>query len=73
LQAVENGLEIAIEDNGGGFPPAQLEFPFVPFRTDKPHGLGLGLVLCQRLMQSLNGRIVLANGEKGARVTLRVM
>ncbi|WP_458118655.1 PhnD/SsuA/transferrin family substrate-binding protein [Mannheimia haemolytica] len=70
LQAVENGLEIAIEDNSGGFSPAQLEFPFVPFRTDKPHGLGLGLVLCQRLMQSLNGRIVLANGENGAKVVL---
>lgn len=72
LQAVENGLEIAIEDNGGGFSPAQLEFPFVPFRTDKPHGLGLGLVLCQRLMKSIDGDIALSNGEKGARVALRI-
>lgn len=70
LQAVENELKITIEDNGGGFSQTQLDFPFMPFRTDKPQGLGLGLVLCQRLMQSLNGRIELANGEFGAKITL---
>lgn len=70
LQAVENELKITIEDNGGGFSQTQLDFPFIPFRTDKPQGLGLGLVLCQRLMQSLNGRIELANGKSGAKIIL---
>ncbi|MEG9532569.1 sensor histidine kinase [Mannheimia indoligenes] len=68
----ENGLAIEIEDNGGGFSEAQLAFPFAPFRSDKPHGLGLGLVLCQRLMQSIGGEIALSNGEKGARVVLSI-
>lgn len=75
LQTVENELKITIEDDAGGFSQSQLDFPFVPFvpfRTDKPHGLGLGLVLCQRLMQTLGGGIELANGEQGARVTLSI-
>ncbi|WP_236650844.1 PhnD/SsuA/transferrin family substrate-binding protein [Mannheimia pernigra] len=72
LQAVENELKITIEDDAGGFSQSQLDFPFVPFRTDKPHGLGLGLVVCQRLMQTLGGGIELANGEQGARVALSI-
>ncbi|MFA9487543.1 MULTISPECIES: PhnD/SsuA/transferrin family substrate-binding protein [unclassified Mannheimia] len=70
LQAVENEINITIEDDAGGFSQTQLDFPFVPFRTDKPQGMGLGLVLCQRLMQSLGGSIELANGERGAKVIL---
>ncbi|WP_241761984.1 ATP-binding protein [Mannheimia granulomatis] len=68
----ENSLAIEIEDNGGGFSEAQLAFPFAPFRSDKPYGLGLGLLLCQRLMQSIGGDIALSNGEDGAKVVLTI-
>lgn len=70
LKTSADQLCITIEDNGTGFTHEQLEFPFVPFRTNKAQGLGLGLVLCQRLMQSIQGKIELANHEQGAKVTL---
>ncbi|OOR98054.1 sensor histidine kinase [Canicola haemoglobinophilus] len=65
-------LKIKILDNGTGFQQVELDFPFVPFRTSKTQGLGLGLVLCQRLIQAMNGDIKLANREdqSGAEVTL---
>ncbi|TDQ57964.1 two-component system sensor histidine kinase TtrS [Mesocricetibacter intestinalis] len=63
-------LHISICDNGAGFRAEHLDFPFVPFRTDKPQGLGLGLVLCKRLMQSLGGTIRLGNTVSGAEVVL---
>lgn len=67
-----NSLKIAITDNGTGFSESDLNFPFVPFRTSKPDGLGLGLVLCQRLIRSLHGEIHLANcaEHQGAKIIL---
>lgn len=68
----QNRLAISIQDNGNGFSEEELTFSFVPFRTQKPDGLGLGLVLCQRLIRSLNGEIQLKNRAKqqGAEVIL---
>ncbi|MBN6710237.1 PhnD/SsuA/transferrin family substrate-binding protein [Haemophilus haemoglobinophilus] len=65
-------IKIRIVDNGTGFQQIELDFPFVPFRTSKKQGLGLGLVLCQRLIQAINGNIKLSNrqGQSGAEVTL---
>lgn len=63
---------IHILDNGTGFHSEELKFPFVPFRTRKPQGLGLGLVLCQRLIHSMQGEISLQNRQtqQGAEVIL---
>lgn len=74
IEVIQNTahLNITINDNGIGFSENDLTFPFVPFRTSKPDGLGLGLVLCQRLIRSLNGEIRLTNREnqQGARIIL---
>lgn len=65
-------LKLHILDNGSGFQQSELDFPFVPFRTSKPSGLGLGLVLCQRLIQTMDGDIQLTNrwAQRGAEVIL---
>ncbi|WP_439234815.1 sensor histidine kinase [Lonepinella koalarum] len=65
-------IQIEIVDNGSGFTQQQLDFPFVPFQSTKPDGLGLGLVICQRLIQSQGGDIQLSNLPQGsgARVNL---
>lgn len=65
-------INIHILDNGTGFQALELKFPFVPFRTSKINGLGLGLVLCQRLIRTINGEISLHNRkeELGAEVIL---
>ncbi len=68
-------LGITIADNAGGFSQEQLEFPFVPFRTNKEQGLGLGLVICERLMRVIGGSLLLDNrsdGIAGAVVTLKL-
>ncbi|GAA1736604.1 hybrid sensor histidine kinase/response regulator [Microcella frigidaquae] len=42
-------LQIAVEDNGHGMPPAVAEKVFEPFFTTKPHGRGTGLGLSTSL------------------------
>ena len=64
-------IKIFLIDNGVGFDEAELNAPFVPFRTSKKDGLGLGLVICQRLIESLDGKLRIDNrrdGQKGAAV-----
>ena len=65
--------KILIMDNGSGFTKEELDAPFVPFRTSKPTGLGLGLVICERLMAVIGGKFRIDNrkdGEQGASVRI---
>ncbi|MBP6562141.1 MAG: PhnD/SsuA/transferrin family substrate-binding protein [Neisseriaceae bacterium] len=68
----EGRVNIDLSDNGDGFAPEQLAFPFVPFRTTKLEGLGLGLVICERLILSQGGTFTLGNrlDGNGAVITL---
>lgn len=66
-------VKLFLFDNGPGFDRVELNAPFVPFRTSKEDGLGLGLVICQRLIESLDGKLRIANrkdGKQGAAVRL---
>ena len=65
-------VKLAIIDNGSGFSQQQLDFPFVPFRSSKEEGLGLGLVICKRLIETLHGTLTIANreNERGAIVSI---
>jgi nitrogen fixation/metabolism regulation signal transduction histidine kinase len=50
-------LEIRVEDGGPGLPKtANL---FVPFFTTKPHGSGIGLVLCRQIAEAHGGHLSL--------------
>lgn len=51
-----------VEDNGPGIAEAVRPRLFEPFVTNKKDGLGLGLVLCQRLVERMGGTIVLMDG-----------
>jgi PAS domain S-box-containing protein len=63
-------VQVAVSDRGPGFSPEMLERPFEPFRTTKPHGLGLGLPICRSIIGAHNGRLWLANnGDGGATVS----
>jgi two-component system nitrogen regulation sensor histidine kinase GlnL len=59
-------LEAVFEDEGCGFPAGVREFS--PFFTTKPKGVGLGLVISERIVQSHGGRLVLEDrrGPDGA-------
>ncbi|NBN72899.1 PhnD/SsuA/transferrin family substrate-binding protein [Proteus sp. G2618] len=68
-------LLIVIEDDAGGMSHSQLEQPFSPFQTTKTEGLGLGLVICQRLLLSQGADIHIENQKNeqnkvGIKITL---
>lgn len=70
----ENGSAgVVVSDRGSGIPPADLPHLFEPFFTTKPDGMGLGLSLCERLVESFGGQITAANiPEGGAAFTIRL-
>ncbi|WP_254444115.1 tetrathionate respiration histidine kinase TtrS [Klebsiella oxytoca] len=66
---------IVIQDNAGGLTLEQQSNLFRPFHSSKKTGMGLGLVICQRLLRRVNGEIRVDNnpapdGRLGVRVTL---
>ncbi|HDL7610817.1 GHKL domain-containing protein [Yersinia enterocolitica] len=62
---------IQIEDNGPGLNHQQLDNLFSPFYTTRESGLGLGLTLCETLVQRMGGDIKAGNNEhRGACFTL---
>jgi signal transduction histidine kinase len=62
-------VEVSVSDTGQGFPEEMLRHPFQPFRTTKAKGLGLGLAICQSIITSHEGRLVVANnGDRGATI-----
>lgn len=63
-------VQIAVEDTGSGIPSAILPQLFEAFVTTKPRsaGTGLGLRICRRIVEEMNGTITATNlAEGGAR------
>jgi signal transduction histidine kinase len=60
-QITDNGcvVRVAVEDNGSGIAPADMEKLFDPMFTTKPsgRGTGLGLYICRQIIQDHNGAI----------------
>jgi len=68
-------VELAVEDDGGGIGPGDLEHIFQPFFTTKPvgQGTGLGLSVCHGIVQSWGGTIHASSGPgAGTRMTIRL-
>ncbi|MBW2109384.1 MAG: PAS domain S-box protein [Deltaproteobacteria bacterium] len=55
----DSGVQVDIEDNGGGIPKENQDKMFKLFFTTKPpgKGTGLGLPICRNLMEKLGGEI----------------
>jgi signal transduction histidine kinase len=73
-----DALELAVQDNGPGIPPAALAHVFEPFGRDsallarKSGGVGLGLSITKSLVELHGGQIVIDTKERlGTRVALR--
>ncbi|HYQ71778.1 MAG TPA: ATP-binding protein [Gammaproteobacteria bacterium] len=64
-------LELGITDTGPGFPRTLLDSWVQPFRSTRPGGTGIGLVMVKRFVDDLGGKLQLSNKpEGGACVTL---
>lgn len=65
--------EFIVEDTGPGFSEKALSRAMEPFYTTKGgEGSGLGLSMVYDMAKLAGGRLRVANGEKGARITLRL-
>ncbi len=69
-----NWLQISVIDDGPGIPESLSPQLFQPFFTfSKPNGTGLGLPICQKLVQEHHGRIEYSAGKpRGSRFDIRL-
>ncbi len=58
-------LEISFSDNGPGIPADLHDRIFEPFFTTKKRGMGLGLAICQRIVQGHGGTLEAKNRPEG--------
>lgn len=70
-QGEDGWVEFSVTDNGPGIAPNLAERIFEPFMTTKPKGMGMGLSVCRRLVESHGGTIK-AESEPGAGATFTV-
>lgn len=62
-------FSIRIQDSGPGVRESQMEKIFEPyFTTNERHGLGLGLSISQRIIESMQGQITVANAPEGGAI-----
>ena len=71
--AANDHLEVKVQDTGLGIPEEKREKIFEPFYTTKNGGMGLGLSICRKIVESHGGRIT-AEGrvDKGATFIIRL-
>ena len=67
IKSMTSGQEAVLDviDNGPGIPSAMRDRLFEPFATGKQDGMGLGLVLCERIVERFGGRIDIDDAESG--------
>jgi nitrogen fixation/metabolism regulation signal transduction histidine kinase len=54
-------VELAVRDNGHGFPAQVLARAFEPYVTSKTRGTGLGLAIVKKIVDEHDGRIEIEN------------
>jgi PAS domain S-box-containing protein len=66
-QSQTGGILVAVHDSGPGVDPVNLERVFEPFYTTKISGIGMGLSICQTIINGHGGRLWMsANEPRGA-------
>jgi two-component system sensor histidine kinase AtoS len=57
VQRNVEGIVVRVSDRGAGMPEETLRQALVPFYTTKPAGSGLGLALCNEIIELHGGRM----------------
>ncbi|MFA5265990.1 MAG: ATP-binding protein, partial [Opitutaceae bacterium] len=70
---VDNGIELAVTDNGPGIRPEISARLFQPFVTSKSSGFGLGLAICGDILGGLGASISADPYVEGRGATFRVV
>ena len=61
---------IVFEDTGPGIPEGQMGELFEPFRSTKPDGHGMGLMIVQRILRDHGGTVMVDTRPGGTRIQL---
>lgn len=73
VTTIGNGrASVTVADTGGGIPEAMRNRVFDPFCTTKESGTGLGLAVCQRIVEDHHGDIRFATSPGGTAFTLEL-
>ena len=56
---------VSVEDSGPGIEPDKLDRIFNAFVTTKPHGMGLGLAICQMIISRHDGKFSASSAKNG--------
>lgn len=51
------GVRVGVRDTGPGFSAENMQHLFAPFYTTKPNGMGMGLSICQSIIEDHGGRL----------------
>ncbi len=70
-ELAEDGVKLAVSDNGAGFPEELMARIFEPYVTTKPRGTGLGLAIVKKIIDEHHGSVAIENQPaRGASVTV---
>ena len=63
-----NKVHVSIEDTGTGIKPSDVARVFQPMFTTKARGMGMGLSICQSIIENHDGRIWVSPGANGGSI-----
>jgi signal transduction histidine kinase len=66
------GLHIEVQDNGGGFTPEAMQKAVAPFYTTRNVGLGLGLTVTRKIIETHHGKLEIMPPQSGHAGVVRI-
>jgi signal transduction histidine kinase len=65
-------LQIEVQDNGGGFTPEAVQKGVAPFYTTRNVGLGLGLTVSRKIIETHHGKLEIVTPKTGRSGLIRI-